>query len=64
MIKAKMPVIICPTYAADKAAWHGLWAAYMGFDGMTLSANVPYLTFGSPARAALTVFAKHRRFIA
>ena len=59
-----MPVIICPTYAADKAAWHGLWAAYLGFDGMTLSANVLYLTFGGPARAALTVFAKHRRFIA
>ena len=59
-----MPVIICPTYAADKAAWCGMWAAYLGIDSTTLAANVPYLTFGGPARAALTVFAKYQRFIA
>lgn len=45
MTKAKMPVIIRPLREADKAAWFGLWTAYLGFDGTMLPERVSFLTF-------------------
>lgn len=45
MTKAKMPVIIRPLQASDKAAWQGLWAAYLAFYGTTVSQSVYDSTF-------------------
>jgi GNAT superfamily N-acetyltransferase len=43
--KAKMPVIIRPMRAADKAAWTGLWTDYLDFYGTSVPAKVYSSTF-------------------